>query len=77
MLYFFNNNLMKNLSLVIKVREFIVSNFGIKIYSIIYGKNNNYIFINSIFRYSLFFFPFSIFNYFIFPVKLVYKKNNI
>jgi len=59
------------------IRDFIISNFGIKIYSIVSGKSNNIYLIKSIFRYSLIFFPFSIIKNIQLPFRIIYKKDNI
>jgi len=57
------------------LRDLIISNFGIKIYALLY--NNNTIYFNNIFRYSIYLFPFfSIFNY-IKIIKIIYIKDNI
>ena len=63
---------MKNL---ICLREFIVSNFGIKLYGIQF-KNKHIIYIDNVFKYILYIFPFSLFNYINF-INLIYKKDNI
>jgi hypothetical protein len=60
---------------LIYLREFIVSNFGIKLYGIEF-KNKHIIYVNNIFKYTLCIFPFSLFNYINF-INLIYKKDNI
>jgi hypothetical protein len=57
------------------LRDLIISNFGIKIYALLYNKKT--IYFNNIFQYSLYLFPFfSIFNY-IKIIKIIYIKDNI
>lgn len=60
---------------LIYLREFIVSNFGIKLYGIEF-KNKHIIYINNELKYIFYIFPFSLFNYINF-VNLIYKKDNI
>ena len=60
---------------LIYLREFIISNFGIKIYAILF-KNQKLFYINNFYRYLLFFIPFSLINY-INIFKIIYKKDDI
>lgn len=60
---------------LIYFREFIISNFGIQIYAILF-KNQKLIYINNFYRYLLFFIPFSLLNY-INIFKIIYRKDNI
>ena len=60
---------------LIYLRDFIVSNFGIKLYGIQF-KNKHIIYINNQLKYIFYIFPFSLFNYINF-VNLIYRKDDI
>ena len=60
---------MKNL---VYLRDLFISNFGIKIYGIVYKKNIYYI--NGIYKYIFYMFPFSLLNY-INIINFIYKKD--
>jgi hypothetical protein len=60
---------------LINFREFMVSNFGIIIYGLVF-KNNKIYYLNDIYKYLFCFIPFNLLQKFVF-FNIIYKKDNI